>query len=164
MDSGHTKSGSQNMLNSKRFVMRFRLIPAPCRCVYISNTTYMQMFSFTEKNCIPFSFRWDFYQYIVDIYACIVYLRGLPSILESQSAKSSFMGSRLASCRLESHWWYCCMSVRPGPKGCFGLSGLHMIPYCWPEGKNIGRQNLVNLHISIWLKGSAAICKCSQYE
>lgn len=50
-------------------------------------------------------------------------------MLESHRARSSFMGSRLASCRLESHWWYCCMSVSPGPQACLGLGELYMVPY-----------------------------------
>lgn len=50
------------------------------------------------------------------------------SMLESHSARSSFMGKRLASWRLASHCWYCCMSVRPGPMFCLGLRELHMVP------------------------------------
>lgn len=55
-----------------------------------------------------------------------------PRTLVSHRARSSFMGSRLASCRLASHWWYCCMSVRPGTLGCLGLRELHMVPYWRP--------------------------------
>lgn len=50
------------------------------------------------------------------------------------------MGSRLASCRLASHWWYCCMSVRPGTPGCLGLRELHMVPY-WPPGEDTHRDS-----------------------
>lgn len=64
------------------------------------------------------------YQYVVKYVP-----RCLPRILVSHRARSSFMGSRLASCRLASHWWYCCMSVRPGPLGYLGLRELHMVPY-----------------------------------
>lgn len=56
----------------------------------------------------------------------------LPRMLVSHRARSSFMGSRLASCRLASHWWYCCKSVRSGTLGCLGLRELHMVPYWRP--------------------------------
>lgn len=59
----------------------------------------------------------------------------LPRMLVSHRARSSFMGSRLASWRLASHWWYCCMSVRPGTPGCLGLRELHMVPYWTPAGR-----------------------------
>lgn len=67
-------------------------------------------------------------------------LRCLPRILVSHRARSSFMGSRLASCRLASHWWYCCISVRPGTLECLGLRELHMVPYR-PPGEDKHRNS-----------------------
>lgn len=59
----------------------------------------------------------------------------LPSMLVSQRARSSFIGSRLASCLLASHRLYCCRSVRPGPNGCcLGLRELHILALLhWPK-------------------------------
>lgn len=61
----------------------------------------------------------------------------LPSMLVSQRARSSFIGSRLASCLLANHRLYCCKSVRPGPNGCcFGLRELHMAALLhWPKNR-----------------------------
>lgn len=68
-----------------------------------------------------------------------------PRMLVSHRARSSFMGSRLASCRLASHWWYCCMSVRPGTLGCLGLRELHMVPYWRPvEAESRHTHNAIN--------------------
>ena len=49
----------------------------------------------------------------------------LPSMPLSQMARSSCMGTRLASCRTASHWSYWKTSARPGPCRCAnGLRGL----------------------------------------
>lgn len=49
----------------------------------------------------------------------------LPSMLESQIAKSSCMGTSVASCLTASHWSYWKTSARPGPCRCAnGLRGL----------------------------------------
>lgn len=56
-------------------------------------------------------------------------LQHLPSMPVSQMARSSCMGTRVASCRTASHWSYWKTSVRPGPpcrcaNGLRGLLGL----------------------------------------
>lgn len=49
----------------------------------------------------------------------------LPSMPVSQMARSSCMGTRVASCRTASHWSYWKTSARPGPCRCAnGLRGL----------------------------------------
>lgn len=51
----------------------------------------------------------------------------LPSRLVNHKARSSFIGSKLASCLLASHWLYWCISERPGPLRTFGLRAVHII-------------------------------------
>lgn len=55
------------------------------------------------------------------------YLITLPNRLVNHKAKSSFIGSKLASCLLASHWLYWCISDRPGPLRTLGLRALHII-------------------------------------
>lgn len=55
------------------------------------------------------------------------YLITLPNRLVNHKAKSSFIGSKLASCLLASHWLYWCISERPGPLRTFGLRAVHII-------------------------------------
>lgn len=74
-----------------------------------------------------------YYYYYKSNVSCVDYECSLPRIFVSHRARSSFMGSRLASWRLVSHSWYCCMSVRPGPLGGLGLMKLHMVPFWQPE-------------------------------
>lgn len=51
----------------------------------------------------------------------------LPNRLVNHKARSSFIGSKLASCLLASHWLYWCISERPGPLRTFGLRAVHII-------------------------------------
>lgn len=51
----------------------------------------------------------------------------LPNRLVNHKARSSFIGTKLASCLLASHWLYWCISERPGPLRTFGLTAVHII-------------------------------------
>lgn len=55
-----------------------------------------------------------------------MYLITLPNRLVNHKARSSFIGSKLASCLLASHWLYWCISDRPGPLRTFGLRAVHI--------------------------------------
>lgn len=71
--------------------------------------------------------------------------KSLPSMPVSQMARSSCMGTRVASCRTASHWSYWKTSARPGPWRCAnglrGLLGLNSgasnfsLKHTWDEGK-----------------------------
>lgn len=84
-----------------------------CKLLSTENTFLTHTMANTSKNTLPY----------------------LPSMLVSQRARSSFIGSRLASCLLASHRLYCCRSVSPGPNGCcLGLRELHMFDLLhWPK-------------------------------
>ena len=76
----------------------------------------------------------------------------LPNRLVNHKARSSFIGSKLASCLLASHWLYWCISERPGPLRTFGLRAVHIIyPLLIPVWKQKSNFFLFSFYITQWI-------------